>query len=255
MDLELHEKAFLITGGTDGLGLALAHRLVEEGARVSVCGRDQQRLDEAGAALGADALCVRADVTNADELDAFVDATLARFGRLDGAVNNAGASSASSVAESTDDLWRADYELKVISALHVSRRVLPSLEASRGAIVNVLATGARTPGANSAPTTASRAAGLAFTKALANEAAPRSVRVNAVLVGLIESGQWVRRAKENNVDLATFYAQMAKNAKVPLGRLGRADEFADLASYLLSPRASYVTGVGISLDGGLSPVI
>jgi NAD(P)-dependent dehydrogenase (short-subunit alcohol dehydrogenase family) len=137
----------------------------------------------------------------------------------------------------------------------VSRRVLPSLEASRGAIVNVLATGARTPGANSAPTTASRAAGLAFTKALANEAAPRSVRVNAVLVGLIESGQWVRRAKENNVDLATFYAQMAKNAKVPLGRLGRADEFADLASYLLSPRASYVTGVGISLDGGLSPVI
>jgi NAD(P)-dependent dehydrogenase (short-subunit alcohol dehydrogenase family) len=159
------------------------------------------------------------------------------------------------VAESTDDLWRADYELKVISALHVSRRVLPSLEASRGAIVNVLATGARTPGANSAPTTASRAAGLAFTKALSNEAAPRSVRVNAILIGLIESGQWVRRAKDSNVDLATFYAQMAKNSRVPLGRLGRADEFADLASYLLSPRASYVTGVGISLDGGLSPVI
>jgi NAD(P)-dependent dehydrogenase (short-subunit alcohol dehydrogenase family) len=255
MDLELREKVILITGGTDGLGLALAHRLIEEGARIAICGRDQRRLDEAGGVLGANALCVRADVTNANELDAFIDAALERFGRLDGAVNNAGASSASSIAESTDDLWRADYELKVISALHVSRRVLPSLEASGGAIVNVLATGARTPGANSAPTTASRAAGLALTKALANEAAPRSVRVNAILIGLIESGQWVRRAKESNVDLATFYSQMAKNAKVPLGRLGRAEEFADLASYLLSPRASYVTGVGVSLDGGLSPVI
>ena len=94
-----------------------------------------------------------------------------------------------------------------------------------------------------------------MTKSLANEAALRGVRVNAILIGLIESGQWVRRAKDANVDLATFYEQMAKNSKIPLGRLGRADEFADLASYLLSPRASYVTGVGISLDGGLSPVI
>src|ERR1700722_13079785 len=138
MDLELRDKAILVTGGTDGLGLALAHRLIEEGAQIAICGRDQQRLDDAGAALGANALCVRADVTNGDDLDAFVDAALERFGRLGGVVNNAGASSASSIAESTDDLWRADYELKVISALHVSRRVIPSLEASRGAIVNVL---------------------------------------------------------------------------------------------------------------------
>jgi NAD(P)-dependent dehydrogenase (short-subunit alcohol dehydrogenase family) len=255
MDLELRDKAFLITGGTDGLGLALARRLIEEGANVAICGRDEQRLEEARTSLGADALCVRTDVTVASELDAFIDAALERFGRLDGAVNNAGKSSSSSVAESTDDLWRSDYELKVIAALHVSRRVLPSLEANGGAIVNVLAIGARAPGANSAPTTASRAAGLAFTKALANEAAPRGVRVNAVLIGLIESGQWVRRAKDNNVDIATFYAEMAKNSKIPLGRLGRAEEFADLASYLLSSRASYVTGVGISLDGGLSPAI
>ena len=255
MDLEFRDKAFLITGGTDGLGLALARRLIEEGANVAICGRDEQRLEEARTLLGTEALCVRTDVTVDSELDAFIDAALERFGRLDGAVNNAGKSSSSSVAESTDDLWRSDYELKVIAALHVSRRVLPSLEASGGAIVNVLAIGARAPGANSAPTTASRAAGLALTKALANEAAPRGVRVNAVLIGLIESGQWVRRAKDNNVDIATFYAQMAKNSKIPLGRLGRAEEFADLASYLLSSRASYVTGVGISLDGGLSPAI
>lgn len=255
MDLELRDKAFLITGGSDGLGLALARRLRDEGAKVAICGRDQARLDHARAILGAGALCQRADVTNAEELDAFIDATLERFGRLDGAVNNAGASAGSSIADSTDELWRSDYELKVISALHVSRRVLGPLEASRGAILNVLAIMARAPGANSAPTTASRAAGLVLTKALANEVAPRGVRVNAVLIGLVESGQWVRRAKEMNVDLATLYREMAKNLKIPLGRIGRAEEFADLASFLLSPRASYVTGVGIGLDGGLSPVI
>jgi NAD(P)-dependent dehydrogenase (short-subunit alcohol dehydrogenase family) len=255
MDLELRDKTFLITGGTDGVGLALAERLVEEGAGVAVCGRDQARLDEAQAVLGAGALCVRADVTDPGALDLFIDMTLARYGRLDGAVNNAGTSSSSSVAASTDDLWRTDYELKVIAALHVSRRVVPLLEATNGVILNVLATGARTPGANSGPTTASRAAGLALTKALASEAAPRGVRVNAILIGLIESGQWVRRAKEGNLELAAFYTELAKNARIPLGRVGRADEFADLASYLLSQRASYVTGVGISLDGGLSPVI
>ncbi len=255
MDLDLREKAYLITGGTDGLGLALARRLIDEGARVAICGRDEERLERARETLGPDALCQRADVTVTGELDSFIDAALERFGRLDGAINNAGKSSGAAVAASTDDLWRVDYELKVISALHVCRRVLPALEASGGAIVNVLAIMARTPGANSAPTTASRAAGLVLTKALANEAAPRGVRVNAILIGLIESGQWVRRAKEANVDLPSLYAEMAKSARIPLGRVGRADEFADLATYLLSPRASYVTGVGVSLDGGLSPVI
>jgi len=255
VDLELRGRAFLITGGSDGLGLALARKLVDEGASVAVCGRDQGRLTRAQELLGDGALCFRADVTNSQELDAFVDATLARFGRLDGAVNNAGKSAGSSVAESTDELWRSDYELKVISALHVSRRVLDALGATRGAIVNVLAIMARTPGANSAPTTASRAAGLALTKALANEVGPRGVRANAILIGLIESGQWVRLAQEANVELDAFYENMAKNSKIPLGRIGRAEEFADLASFLLSPRSSYITGVGISLDGGLSPVI
>jgi len=203
----------------------------------------------------SDDLCVAADVTKTEELDGFIDATLSTFGRLDGAVNNAGRSSATSVASSNDAAWREDYELKVIAALHLSRRVLDALEATSGAILNVLAVMARTPGANSTPTAASRAAGLAMTKALASEVGPRGIRVNAILIGLIESGQWVRRAQEANVDVATFYRRMADASKIPLGRLGRAEEFADLASFLLSPRASYVTGVGVSIDGGLSPVI
>ena len=255
MDLELNGRAYLVTGGSDGLGLALAQRLVLEGARVAVCGRDPERLALAQNVLGADALCFRADVTQAAELDNFIDATLERFGRLDGAVNNAGKSEASSIADSSDQQWRDDYELKVIAALHVSRRVLDALAENNGAILNVLAIMARTPGANSTPTAASRAAGLAMTKALSYEAAARGVRVNAILIGLIESGQWVRRAEEIHMSVDEYYAAMAKARQIPLGRIGRADEFADLATYLLSPRASYVTGVEINLDGGLSPVV
>ena len=255
MDLELQNRVFLITGGTDGLGLALAHKLIHEGALVSVCGRDAGRLHQAQQALGTKALCVEADVTKERDIDAFIDATLEKFDRLDGVINNAGRSSSSAVADSRDDEWREDFELKVIAALHTARHALPALAATQGVILNVLAILARTPRANSTPTSASRAAGLALTKALASEMGPHGVRVNAILIGLIESGQWVRKAKEAKLSLDDFYGQLTAASNIPLGRLGRSDEFADLATFLLSPRASYITGVGVSIDGGMSPVI
>jgi NAD(P)-dependent dehydrogenase (short-subunit alcohol dehydrogenase family) len=259
MDLHLNGKVVLITGGTDGLGAALASRLVEEGAKVAVCGRDPGRLAAAEQRLGdagGDALAVQADVTRPADLERFVDAAVDRWGRVDGLVNNAGKSAAGRIDQVSDDEWLADLDLKVLAAVRCTRLALPHLiAAGGGAIVNVLTTGARAPGAGSLPTTASRAAGLAITKAASRDLAKQGIRVNAVLLGLVESGQWQRRADAAGQSEDELYRQMAKNADIPLGRVGRAGEFADLAAYLLSDRSSYVTGSAVNLDGGASPVI
>jgi NAD(P)-dependent dehydrogenase (short-subunit alcohol dehydrogenase family) len=259
MDLHLTGKVVLITGGTDGLGAALAERLAEEGARVAVCGRDPDRLAATEQRLrdaGGDALAVQADVTSLADLERFVDAAAARWDRIDGLVNNAGKSATGRVDQVSDEEWTADLNLKVLAAARCIRLAVPHLiSAGGGAIVNVLNVGAKAPGASSLPTTASRAAGLAITKAASKDLGAQNIRVNAVLIGLVASGQWRRRADAAGQSEDEFYRQMAQNTAIPLGRVGRSEEFADLASYLLSDRSSYVTGSAINLDGGTSPVL
>src|ERR1700753_1376625 len=198
MDLHLNDQVVLVTGGTDGLGAALADRLVEEGARVAVCGRDSRRLASTEQRLrdaGGDALAVQADVTSPDDLERFVDAAVARWGRVDGLVNNAGKSAAGRIDQVSDDEWIADLNLKVLAAVRATRLTVPHLiAAGGGAIVNVLNIGAKAAGAGSLPTAASRAAGLAITKAASKDLGGHGIRVNAVLIGLVASGQWQRRA-------------------------------------------------------------
>lgn len=258
MDLELGGKVVLITGGTDGLGLALAKALATEGAAVAICGRNEERLAVARAAveaLGGDVLGVPADVAQAGDIRAFVDAAIARWGRIDGIVHNAGRSAAGPVESSDDGTWEEDLQLKLMGAVRLTRMALPHLRQSKGAAVFTLAMAAKAPGPASTPSSVSRAAGMALMKSLSKELAPAGIRVNAVLIGLIESGQWVAKAAEADLDLAAYYDRMAEGAGIPLGRVGRSEEFADLACFLLSARASYLTGSAINLDGGMSPVV
>ena len=259
MDLHLDGKVVLITGGTDGLGAALADRLVEEGARVAVCGRNPDRLaatEQRLRSAGGDVVAVQADVTRLPDLERFIQAAVDRWDRVDGLVNNAGKSAAGRVDQVSDEDWTEDLSLKVLGAVRCTRLAVPHMTAvGGGAIVNVLAVAGKAPGAGSLPTAASRAAGLAITKAASKDLAGQGIRVNAVLVGLVASGQWRRRAEAAGQSEDEWYRQMAQQAGIPLGRVGRAEEFADLAAYLLSDRSSYVTGSAINLDGGTSPVL
>jgi NAD(P)-dependent dehydrogenase (short-subunit alcohol dehydrogenase family) len=258
MNLELAGKTVLITGGTDGLGLALARQLGAEGASVAICGRDEGRLRGAEASLqdaDADVLALRVDVSSPADLEAFVDAAVGRWGRIDGVVHNAGRSAAGTIESVDDAAWEADLQLKLMGAVRLTRLALPFLRASRGAVLFTLALAAKAPGAGSEPSSVSRAAGMALMKALSKELASDGIRVNAVLIGLIESGQWVRAAAGSGQELQHFYERFARDAAIPLGRFGRADEFADLGCFLLSQRASYLTGTAINLDGGLSPAV
>src|SRR6185437_9978005 len=151
--------------------------------------------------------------------------------------------------------WEFDFQLKLMAAVRLTRLVLPELRASRGSILFTLAMAAKAPGGASEPSSVNRAAGMALMKALSKELAPDGIRVNAILIGLIESGQWVRAASGTGSELDDFYERFAKDAGIPLGRFGRADEFADLGTFLLSARATYLTGTAINLDGGLSPAV
>jgi NAD(P)-dependent dehydrogenase (short-subunit alcohol dehydrogenase family) len=256
MDLEFGGKVIAITGGTDGLGLALAQKLVGEGAQVAICGRDADRLTAAVASIeSGDVWGVQADVSTGEGIDAFVEGTVTRFGRIDGVVHNAGKSAAMPLESSDDAAWESDFALKVMGAVRVTRAALPQLKERGGAVLFTLATAAKAPGAGSAPSSVSRAAGMALMKTLSKELGPQGVRVNALLIGLIESGQWVRMAAGAGQEMGEFYERMAQGASIPLGRVGRAEEFADVAAFLLSARSSYVTGTAINLDGGLSPVV
>jgi NAD(P)-dependent dehydrogenase (short-subunit alcohol dehydrogenase family) len=257
MDLELSDRVVLVTGGSDGLGRALCQLLVAEGAKVALCARHAGRLDALAAELtaaGGDVVAVPADVTVPADLERFTDAAVSRWGRVDGLVNNAGQSAGRPVQDLEDADWDADLQLKLYAAARLVRLVLPHLSAD-ASVINTLAISAKAPGASSAPSSVSRAAGLALTKVLSKELGPRGVRVNAVLIGLVESGQWERAAQRQGVGLDDHYQTMVQRAPIPLGRVGRAEEFADLAAYLLSPRSSYVTGTAINLDGGLSAAV
>jgi NAD(P)-dependent dehydrogenase (short-subunit alcohol dehydrogenase family) len=260
MDIRLDGRTALITGGSKGLGLAMAIRFAEAGAAVAILARNPETLESARALASGAAkrpvVAVSCDVTDDGALKRAYDSVMATFGKVDILVNNAGASQTGKFEEITDAVWQADLDLKLFAAIRLARLALPQMKARRwGRIINVLNTAAKAPRAGSAPTSVSRAAGMALTKVLASECAPDNVLVNALLVGRIVSDQIVRRhrAAETNLPLAAYIREQGTG--IPMGRMGEAEEFANLACFLASDAASYVTGTAINVDGGLSPIV
>ncbi len=256
MDLGLQGKVAVVTGATKGIGRATALRLAAEGARVVACARGQAGLDALAAEIrgaGGTVHPVAADVSRDADCERIVAEAVNAFGGIDVLVNNAGTSATGAFESVTDGAWQADFDLKLFGAIRLIRRAVPSMrERGGGAIVNVTNIGAKQPGARSMPTTVTRAAGLAMTKALSKEYAPAGIRVNAVCIGLVRAAQHEQRAAREGVDVESIYANMAK--AIPLGRVGQAEEAGNVIAFLASSAASFVTGSSVNLDGGASAV-
>jgi 3-oxoacyl-[acyl-carrier protein] reductase len=263
MDLGLTGKVAVVTGGSEGIGKAAAHSLAAEGASVVICAHRVDVLERAAAEItaanGGEVLAIPADVSQPDQVKHLFDKTIAAFGRVDILVNNAGTSSAHPFEAATAEIWQADLQLKLFGAIHCTQAALPYMKAQGGGrIINITTPGGKAPGARSVPTSVSRAAGIALTKALSQEYAAHNILVNTVCIGLIKSGQHQRRwekarAEDPSLTLEAYYDAMGQN--VPLGRVGEASEAGDLIAFLASERASYITGTAINLDGGRSAVV
>ena len=265
MDVRMDGRVAVITGGSTGLGLAMAKEFMASGGSVAMLSRKADVLASAKAEVqklvGKTQGKIEGyscDVSKAGPIAETFKKVVADFGKVDIVVNNAGISHAKAFDTVTDADWQGDLDLKLFAAIRLARAALPGMrERKWGRIVNVLNIGAKAPGANSTPTSVSRAAGLALTKALSQENAPHNVLVNAMLVGLIDSDQWQRRHKTAAGEGKTydeFLAGMAKG-RIPLGRMGKAEEFARMACFLCSDAGSFITGVAINVDGGASPVV
>jgi NAD(P)-dependent dehydrogenase (short-subunit alcohol dehydrogenase family) len=263
MDTGFRGRTAVVTGGSSGIGLATAQLLLEEGAYVVICGRDEQRLHAAAAQLaavgGTERLrTVRCDVLDAGDVEALHHAVRDWRGGCDLLVNNAGQGRVSTFAETSDAAWREELELKFFSQIRTIRAFHGMLKASpQGAIVAVNSLLAYQPEGHMVCTSAARAGVQNLLKSLAREFAPE-VRVNSIVLGLIESGQWERRfaAREDKTQSReAWFAALAQAKGIPLGRLGRADEAARAIVFLGSTSARYITGTQIEVSGGISRYI
>ena len=264
MDTNLTGRVALITGASLGLGLAMAQALYRNGAKVALLARRAGPLAEAEQSVqdqmpdhsGGEVASFVCDVSDADSLVATHAAVVERFGSVDILINNAGEASAKPFMQATEQDWQEDIDLKLMAAVRLTRLVWPAMEAQkRGRIINLLNTAAKAPPPNSAPTSVTRAAGMALTKVLSAEGAEHGILVNAMLIGYIKSDQ-IRRLHESTGSEQTLDEFIAQaGARLPMKRMGEAEEVANLALFLASDAASYITGCAINMDGGLAKVV
>lgn len=259
MDSFVKGMNVIVTGGSSGIGLETARLFLQEGARVAICGRDAERLATAANNLGGQSdklIAQQCDVLAKDQISAFVDRVNASFGGIDILINNAGQGRVSTFKDTNDDAWRAEYDLKLFSIIHPTRAALPMLEeAKHAAIVCINAVLARQPESHMVATSSARAGVLNMVHSMAKEFAPMGIRVNSILLGLVESGQWHRRHSEQVESGETFEdwsRALAVSKGIPIGRFGKPKEAARAIFFLASPLASYITGTALEVSGGVS---
>jgi len=255
LNLHLTDAVAIVTGSSRGLGLAAARALVEEGARVTICARGREALDRAageleGAAGRADAvLAVQADVATAEGAATVVARTVERFGRLDILVNNVGKAGGGDIVSTPDAEWQSAIDQTLFPAIRMSRLAVPAMRrAGGGAIVMIASIWGRESGGRMTYN-AVKAAEISLAKAMAQQLAKDHIRVNSVAPGsiLFEGGSWAKRQQEDPAGIAEFVRR-----ELPFGRFGKADEVGAVVAFLASPRASWISGACITVDGGQS---
>lgn len=260
MELRMDGRVALITGGSKGLGFAMARQFARCGAQVVLVARSQVEVAGAADAIssetGVGALGVTADVSQAGDIVRAYEEAVSAFGKIDILINNAGFAKAGRFEDITDEEWQYDFDLKLMAAVRMCRLVMPGMKERRwGRIINMLNTFAKTPARGTAPTSVTRAAGMALTKVLAGEGAGYNILVNGFNIGLIKSDQ-IRRAYERSDKSGSFEEFVAAAGKaVPLGRYGEAEECANLACLLCSDDCGFVSGASINIDGNMSPAL
>ena len=263
MDLGLAGRRAIVTGGSKGLGKAIAGELLAEGAAVTICSRNAAELEStadelrkqaaAGASGSVTLFAMPCDVTVPEQISSFVEAAVTAMGGLDILVNNAGGARPGQFGTLTDEDWHADIEVKLFSQIRCTRAALAHLRLSEAPrVININAVYARYPDPAFLASSVNRASCLSLSKALSMELGKEGILVNSVNIGLVETPQWqnIHRRRAPDVPAEEFFGTLAA-AEVPLGRFGQPDEVAGLVTFLASDRASYIAGASIDVAGGM----
>lgn len=258
MDLGLRGRVALVCGASSGLGKAVATGLAKEGARLAICSRTKEKLEQAAAdirrATGAEVVAIPADVSVPADVKKLVRQTVNHFGKLEILVTNAGGPPPGEFLTLPEDSWQKALDLNLLSTLHLCRESVPHMKAGGwGRIVNITSYAAKQPQPNLILSNMARAGVLGLAKSLATELGPYNILVNSVCPGIFETERHLalskHRAAQEGLSLEEHLKKRAK--EIPLGRGGHPEEFADLVVFLASERASYITGTAIQIDGGV----